>query len=263
MTGVQTCALPIFDITGRQPSDATPATRTTTSPDVSTTPTPSVSTTVPTTPAQPVDELGGLYQKYFGRAPEPEGREYWSKSGLTGEDLARSVLGGAQKADYDYYMAQLVGQDTSGGTAKTTTDAGTTTTATGETVTGGGPSTTTEQVSDSGDDGSQQTSDIDERTRQILQLISDSSDHVAGDGADGGEEETQAKPTDPSQKRVVTSPIYIDPALQRRQARAAPTAVVSAGADPATSGVVLGKYGKKDQVWNEATLRLADALGIR
>ena len=87
--------------------------------------------------------------------------------------------------------------------------------------------------------------------------------YVAGDGADGGEEETQAKPTDPSQKRVVTSPIYIDPALQRRQARAAPSPVVSAGGDPATSGVVLGKYGKKDQVWNEATLRLADALGIR
>ena len=80
-----------------------------------------------------------------------------------------------------------------------------------------------------------------------------------GDGGDGGGRTT----TDPSQKKVVISPVYIDPNVRRRQARAAPSPVVSAGADPATSGVILGKYGKKDQVWNEATLRLADALGIR
>jgi len=64
---------------------------------------------------------------------------------------------------------------------------------------------------------------------------------------------------------VRISPIVIDPTISPlvRALRAAPTPVRSAGLDPATSGVLLGKYGKKDQVWNEATLRLADALGIR
>lgn len=63
--------------------------------------------------------------------------------------------------------------------------------------------------------------------------------------------------------RVYTPPVYIDVNAPRRVATAAPGPVRSAGLDPATSGVLLGKYGKKNQVWNEATLRLADALGIR
>ncbi len=64
-------------------------------------------------------------------------------------------------------------------------------------------------------------------------------------------------------EQVRISPIVTDPRIAptvQRQAAAQP--VLSAGLDPATSGVILSRFGNKNQVWNEATLRLADALGL-
>lgn len=62
--------------------------------------------------------------------------------------------------------------------------------------------------------------------------------------------------------RVYTPPIYIDAGARRGATAASTSPVRSAGLDPATSGVLLSRFGNKNQVWNEATLRLADALGL-
>jgi hypothetical protein len=158
----------------------------------------------------------------------------------------------------DIYVSGPGGAATGGGGAETTT------------ATGGGGGAETATGSDAiatGTDGEIST------TNDMLQFLSDlapsdaESADYSGAGGDGGDGEAGGdggpRPTDPSQKRVVISPIYMDPVLRRRSAQSAISPVISSGLDPATSGVVLSKYGKKDQVWNEATLRLADALGIR
>lgn len=85
-----------------------------------------------------------------------------------------------------------------------------------------------------------------------------------GQGGGGGERstETTPRPRRLEEPRVYTPPITIDVPQARRAATAATSPVRSAGLDPATSGVLLSRFGNKNQVWNEATLRLADALGL-
>jgi hypothetical protein len=52
---------------------------------------------------------GGIYNtytKYFGRAPEEAGVQYWGKMGATGDALQNAILSGAQNADLDYLRSQ-------------------------------------------------------------------------------------------------------------------------------------------------------------
>lgn len=52
---------------------------------------------------------GGIYNtytKYFGRAPEEAGIQYWGKMGATGDALQNAILSGAQNADLDYLRSK-------------------------------------------------------------------------------------------------------------------------------------------------------------
>ena len=52
---------------------------------------------------------GGIYNtytKYFGRAPEEAGVQYWGKMGATGDALRDAILRGAQNSDLDYLRSQ-------------------------------------------------------------------------------------------------------------------------------------------------------------
>ena len=86
---------------------------------------------------------------------------------------------------------------------------------------------------------------------------------TTGGGETTGRRDVTQPPGRPREEQVRISPIVTDPRIAptvQRQAASQP--VLSAGLDPATSGVILSRFGNKNQVWNEATLRLADALGL-
>jgi hypothetical protein len=86
---------------------------------------------------------------------------------------------------------------------------------------------------------------------------------TTGGGETTGRRDVTQPPGTRREEQVRISPIVTDPRIAptvQRQAAAQP--VLSAGLDPATSGVILSRFGNKNQVWNEATLRLADALGL-
>jgi len=72
------------------------------------------------------------------------------------------------------------------------------------------------------------------------------------------------RPPSPREEAVRISPIVNEPRIGPRgtQAQASTQPLLSAGGDPATSGGMFTQFGTKNQVWNEATLRLADALGL-
>jgi hypothetical protein len=86
---------------------------------------------------------------------------------------------------------------------------------------------------------------------------------TTGGGDTTGRRDVTQPPGRRREEQVRISPIVTDPRIAptvQRQAASQP--VLSAGLDPATSGVILSRFGNKNQVWNEATLRLADALGL-
>lgn len=86
---------------------------------------------------------------------------------------------------------------------------------------------------------------------------------TTGGGQTTGRPDVTRPPGTRREEQVRISPIVTDPRIAptvQRQAASQP--VLSAGLDPATSGVILSRFGNKNQVWNEATLRLADALGL-
>ena len=86
---------------------------------------------------------------------------------------------------------------------------------------------------------------------------------TTGGGETTGRRDVTQPPGRRREEQVRISPIVTDPRIAptvQRQAASQP--VLSAGLDPATSGVILSRFGNKNQVWNEATLRLADALGL-
>ncbi len=76
-------------------------------------------------------EIESVYQKYFGRTPDPSGVQTWGKSGLTGDALQQAIIAGAQGSDLAYYQQNYgsnVAPSTSTGTVITGPRAGTNTT---------------------------------------------------------------------------------------------------------------------------------------
>ena len=58
-------------------------------------------------------DIYSTYQKYFGRAPEASGVQYWGQTGLTGDALQKAIIGGAQGSDLDYYQKTYGGNEIS------------------------------------------------------------------------------------------------------------------------------------------------------